>query len=139
MPRPLKWSMLGAHTIILSNNIHKVTKTDYVWFEFLWIRRYYGSLSKLFFQSRHSSSIEYLNIHSQVPTPYYVQCSFYFVYICTCMLWKELFMPQYQKRERVSAPWDINFNVATIPVLLPTNAVCGITGPQEGLKTRGGK
>ena len=30
MPRPLKWSMLGAHTIILSENIHKVTKTDYV-------------------------------------------------------------------------------------------------------------
>ena len=22
-------------------NIHKVTKTDYVWFEFLWIRRYF--------------------------------------------------------------------------------------------------
>ena len=40
MPRPLKWSILGAHTIILSKKIHKVTKTDYVWFEFLWIRRY---------------------------------------------------------------------------------------------------
>ena len=40
MPRPLKGSILGAHTIILSKNIHKVTKTDYVWFEFLWIRRY---------------------------------------------------------------------------------------------------
>ena len=40
MPRPLKWSILGAHTIILSKNIHKVTKTDYVWFKFLWIRRY---------------------------------------------------------------------------------------------------
>ena len=26
--------------MILSKNIHKVTKTDYVWFEFLWIRRY---------------------------------------------------------------------------------------------------
>ena len=34
MPRPLKWSILGAHTIILSKNIHKVTKTDHVWFEF---------------------------------------------------------------------------------------------------------
>ena len=32
--------MLGAHTIIPSKNIHKVTKRDYVWFEFLWIRRY---------------------------------------------------------------------------------------------------
>ena len=42
MPRPLKWSILGAHTIILSKNNHKVTKTDYVWFEFLWIRRYYN-------------------------------------------------------------------------------------------------
>ena len=40
MPRPLKWSILGAHSIILSKNIHKVTKTDYVWFEFLWIRSY---------------------------------------------------------------------------------------------------
>ena len=40
MPRPLKWSILGAHTIILSKNIHKGTKKDYVWFEFLWIRRY---------------------------------------------------------------------------------------------------
>ena len=40
MPRPLKWSKLGAHTMILSKNIHKVKKTDYVWFEFLWIRRY---------------------------------------------------------------------------------------------------
>ena len=27
-------------TLILSKNIHKVTKTDYVWFEFLWIRRW---------------------------------------------------------------------------------------------------
>ena len=26
MPWPLKWSILGAHTIILSKNIHKVTK-----------------------------------------------------------------------------------------------------------------
>ena len=26
------WSILGAHTIISSKNIHKVTKTDYVWF-----------------------------------------------------------------------------------------------------------
>ena len=24
---------------MLSKNIHKVTKTDYVWFDFLWIRR----------------------------------------------------------------------------------------------------
>ena len=39
-PRPLKWCRPGAHTIILSKNIHKITKTDYVWFEFLWIRRY---------------------------------------------------------------------------------------------------
>ena len=30
----------GAHKIILSKNIHKITKTDYVWFEFLCIRRY---------------------------------------------------------------------------------------------------
>jgi hypothetical protein len=44
MPRSLKWSILGAHIIILSKNIHKVTKTDYVWFEFLWIRRYYFSI-----------------------------------------------------------------------------------------------
>ena len=29
---PLKWSVLGAHAIILSKN---VTKTDYVWFKFL--------------------------------------------------------------------------------------------------------
>ena len=42
MPRPLKWSIPGTHTIIiiLSKNIHKVTKTNYVWFEFWWIRRY---------------------------------------------------------------------------------------------------
>ena len=40
MPSPLKWSILGAHTIILSKNINTVTKTDCVWFEFLWIRRY---------------------------------------------------------------------------------------------------
>ena len=26
--------------IILSKNIHEVTETDYVWFEFLWIGRY---------------------------------------------------------------------------------------------------
>ena len=32
--------ILGARTIALSKNIHKVTKTDYVLFEFLWIRRY---------------------------------------------------------------------------------------------------
>ena len=25
----------GAHTVILAKNIHTVTKTDYVWFEFL--------------------------------------------------------------------------------------------------------
>ena len=31
MPRPLKWSIQGAHTIISSKNIHKVTKTDYLW------------------------------------------------------------------------------------------------------------
>ena len=30
MPRHLKKSMLDAHRIILSKNIHKVTKTDYV-------------------------------------------------------------------------------------------------------------
>ena len=41
MPRPLKWSIQGAHTIISSKNIHKVTNTDYLWFEFLWIRRYF--------------------------------------------------------------------------------------------------
>ena len=40
MPIPLKWRLLGAHTIILSKNIHKVTRTCYVWFEFLWSRRY---------------------------------------------------------------------------------------------------
>ena len=40
MPRPLKWSILGAHTIILSKNIHKVTKKDYVWLKFLQTRRY---------------------------------------------------------------------------------------------------
>ena len=34
MPRPLQWSTLGAHTIILPKNIHEVTKTDYVWFKF---------------------------------------------------------------------------------------------------------
>ena len=45
MPRPLKWCILG--TIILSKNIHKVTKTDYVWFEFSWIRRYYFSIFSL--------------------------------------------------------------------------------------------
>ena len=28
------------------NNIHKVTNTDYVWFEFLWIRRYYSTMFK---------------------------------------------------------------------------------------------
>ena len=28
------------YTVILSKNIHKITKTDYVWFLFLWIRRY---------------------------------------------------------------------------------------------------
>ena len=27
--------------MILSKNIHEVRKTDYVWFEFLWIRRYH--------------------------------------------------------------------------------------------------
>ena len=30
----------SAHLIILSKNIHNVTKIDYGWFEFLWIRRY---------------------------------------------------------------------------------------------------
>ena len=30
----------GVHTMILSKNIHNVNKTDSVWFEFLWIRRY---------------------------------------------------------------------------------------------------
>ena len=40
-PQKTEAAALGAHTIILSKNIHKlkVTKTDYVWFEFLWIRR----------------------------------------------------------------------------------------------------
>ena len=47
MSRPLKWSILGTHTIILSKNIHKVTKTDYVWFKFLWIRRYWSGLAIL--------------------------------------------------------------------------------------------
>ena len=46
MPRPLKWNLLGAHTIILSKNIHKVTKTNYVWFKFLWIRRYIDCAAK---------------------------------------------------------------------------------------------
>ena len=32
--------ILGARAIILSKNIQKLTKTDYVWFEFLWIRLY---------------------------------------------------------------------------------------------------
>ena len=41
MPRPLKWNILGAHTISLSKNIHRVTKTDYEWFKFLWIWRYH--------------------------------------------------------------------------------------------------
>ena len=34
---PGKWSILGAHsahTMTLSKNTHKVTKTDYVWFKF---------------------------------------------------------------------------------------------------------
>ena len=44
MSRSLKWSILGAHTIILAKNIHKVTKTVYVWFEFLWIRCYHTFL-----------------------------------------------------------------------------------------------
>ena len=30
-----------------SKNIHKVTKTDYVWFEFLWIRHYFPDKSDL--------------------------------------------------------------------------------------------
>ena len=29
------FSILGAHTIIVSKDIHKVTKTDNVWFKFL--------------------------------------------------------------------------------------------------------
>ena len=36
------WKMkytIGAHTMTISKNTHKVTKTDYVWFEFLRIRR----------------------------------------------------------------------------------------------------
>ena len=36
--KTFKISILGAHTIVLSKNIHKVTNTDYVRFEFLWIR-----------------------------------------------------------------------------------------------------
>ena len=39
--------MHGAHTIILSKNIHKVLKTDYEWFEFLWIRRYLWHFSNI--------------------------------------------------------------------------------------------
>ena len=37
--KTFKWSIQGAHTIISSKNIHKVAKTDYMWFEFSWIRR----------------------------------------------------------------------------------------------------
>ena len=44
MPRPWKWSILSALTILLSKNIHKGTKTDHVWFDFLWIRRYHRTL-----------------------------------------------------------------------------------------------
>jgi len=29
---------------MLSKSIHKVSKTDYVWFNFLWIRRYVGQI-----------------------------------------------------------------------------------------------
>ena len=50
MPRPLKWSLLGAHTMILSKIIHKVTKTDYVWLIFLWIRRYVVLLAQFLIQ-----------------------------------------------------------------------------------------
>ena len=49
MPRPSNWSILGAHTLTLSKNIHKVTKRDYVWFEFLWIRLYNKNLFKRFY------------------------------------------------------------------------------------------
>ena len=38
--KTFKWSIPGAHIIKLSKNIHKVTKTDYMWFDFLWIRLY---------------------------------------------------------------------------------------------------
>ena len=34
--------LVPIHTIILSKNIHIVTKTDYVWFEILWIRHYFA-------------------------------------------------------------------------------------------------
>ena len=40
MPRPSKWSIPGAHVIVFFKNTYKVTKINYVWFEFLWIRRY---------------------------------------------------------------------------------------------------
>ena len=46
MPRLLKLSIIGANTIILSRNIHKVTKTDCVQFNFLWIRRYLLTLQQ---------------------------------------------------------------------------------------------
>ena len=48
MPKPLNRSVLGAHTIILSKNIHKITKTYDVWFEFLWIRRYQNQFTFAF-------------------------------------------------------------------------------------------
>ena len=38
--KTFKKYLLGALTKILSKNIHKVTKTDYVRFKFLWIRHY---------------------------------------------------------------------------------------------------
>ena len=89
MPRPLKWSILGAHTILLSKNIHKVKRTDYVWFEFLWFRRYKppyptisryrlmpygfrnsltGTLKHQLFRSEFRSEIFYLWFDNQIKT-----------------------------------------------------------------------
>ena len=46
----LKWSVTGAHTIMLSKNIniHKVTKRVNVWFEFLWTLCYSSDKSYVF-------------------------------------------------------------------------------------------
>ena len=78
MPRPLKWSILGAHTKILSKNIHKVTKTDYLWFEFLWIRRYYDHK----FCLKHMSLLFFITF---VPL-------LSFLRLCFCLLFS-LFLP----------------------------------------------
>ena len=37
-PFEMKYTRYPYNNVI--QNIHKLTKTDYVWFEFLWIRRY---------------------------------------------------------------------------------------------------